>query len=141
VSLKLTLPVDLDSRLAGLGDAIATACPDVLFVYLFGSAATGALSPRSDVDIAVFTAPGTDGHAAQLSAARVAARHLGTDAIDVVLLNAVPVSVAGRVLGSRRVLLDRDAFARHLYESATARLFQDFRIREHRLLAQREVHG
>jgi uncharacterized protein len=141
VSLKLTLPADLESRLAGLGDAIATACPDVVFAYLFGSAAIGRLSPRSDVDIAVFAAPETDGHAAQLSTVRAAARHLGTDAIDVVLLNTVPVSVAGRVLGSRRVLLDRDPFARHRYESATARLFQDFRIREHRLLAQREVHG
>jgi hypothetical protein len=66
---------------------------------------------------------------------------MGTDAIDVVLLNMVPVAVAGRVLGTRHVLLDRDPFARHRYESATARLFQDFRIREHRLLAEREAHG
>ena len=141
MSLKLTLPADLESRLAGLGDAIAAACPDVLFAYLFGSAATGRATPRSDVDIALFAAPGADGHTTQLSAARAAARHLGTDAIDVVLLNTAPISVAGRVLGSRHVLLDRDPFARHRYESATARLFQDFRIREHRLLARREAHG
>jgi predicted nucleotidyltransferase len=141
VALKLTLPADLESRLGGLGDAIAAECADVLFAYLFGSAAMGTLSPRSDVDLAVFAAPGKDAHSAQLAAARAAARHLGTDAIDVVLLNTVPISVAGRVLGSRRILLDRDPFVRHRYESATARLFQDFRIREHRLLAQREVHG
>jgi predicted nucleotidyltransferase len=141
VPLKLTLPADLESRLDGLGGAVAAACPDVLFTYLFGSAVTGRLSARSDIDIAVFAAPGTDAHATQLLAARAAARHLGTDAIDVVLLNTASISVAGRVLGSRRVLLDRDPFARHRYESATARLFQDFRIREHRLLAQREAHG
>jgi hypothetical protein len=35
----------------------------------------------------------------------------------------------------------RDPYARHRYESSTARLFQDFRIREHRVLAEREAHG
>jgi hypothetical protein len=56
-------------------------------------------------------------------------------------LNTAPVSVAGRVPGTRRVLLDRDPFARHRYESSTARLFQDFRIRERRILAERAAHG
>jgi hypothetical protein len=51
------------------------------------------------------------------------------------------VAVAGRVLLSRQVLLDRNPHARHRYESCTARLFQDFRIREHRLLAERRAHG
>jgi predicted nucleotidyltransferase len=113
----------------------------VLFAYVFGRASTGALTARSDIDIAVFVAPEAEAHAVRLSVARAAARQMGTDAIDVVLLNMVPVAVAGRVLGTRHVLLDRDPFARHRYESATARLFQDFRIREHRLLAEREAHG
>lgn len=138
---KLTLPPDLESRLAGLGDSIAAASPDVRFAYLFGSAVTGELTPHSDIDVAVFAAPSADGHAVQLSVARAAARQLGTDAIDVVLLNTAPVSLAGRVLGTRRVLVDRDPFARHRYESLTARLFQDFRIREHRVLAEREARG
>jgi hypothetical protein len=73
----------------------------------------------------------------RLDVARAAARHLGTDAIGIVLLNTAPVSLAGRVLTSRRVVLDRVPFARNRFESLTARLFQDFRIREHRLLAQR----
>jgi predicted nucleotidyltransferase len=141
VPLKLTLPPDLDARLAGLGDAIADACADVLFVYLFGSVATGSLTPRSDIDVAIFVQPGSDGHAARLGAARAAARHLGTDAVDVVLLNHAPVALAGRVLLTRRVLVDRIPFTRHRYESKTLRLFHDFRIREHRLLAHRERHG
>lgn len=137
----MTLPSDIEARVDGLGEAIAESCPDVLFLYLFGSAATGALTPRSDVDLALFVAPGADAHAARLAVARVAARVLGTDAIDVVLLNTAPVAVAGRVLGSRRVLLDRAPFARHRYESSTARLFQDFRVRERRGLAERAAHG
>jgi hypothetical protein len=70
-----------------------------------------------------------------------AQKRLGTDAIDVVLLNSAPVSLAGRVLTSRRVLLERDPFARHRYESLHARMFHDFRIREHSLLAEREGRG
>jgi predicted nucleotidyltransferase len=141
VPLKVTLPSDVNRRLVGLGDAIAAAAQDILFAYVFGSASTGALTPRSDIDIAVFVAPGADAHAVRLAVARAAARQMGTDAIDVVVLNAAPVAVAGRVLGTRQVVLDRDPFSRHRYESATARLFQDFRIREHRLLAERSAHG
>ena len=133
--LKLTLPPDLDRRLDGLSDVIAAASADVTFAYLFGSAATGARRPGSDVDVAVCVAPGADAHAARLAVARACARHLGTDAVDVVLLNAAPISLAGRVLTTRRVLLDRDPFARHQYESLHLRMFHDFRIREHRLLA------
>jgi len=137
----MTLPSDLEARIGGLGQAIETSCPDVLFAYVFGSAATGRLSRRSDVDLAIMAAPGADAHGTRLAVTRAATRQLGTDAIDVVLLNTAPVSVAGRVLGTRHVLVDRDPFARHRYESSTARLFQDFRIREHRVLAEREARG
>lgn len=56
-------------------------------------------------------------------------------------IRCVSASVAGRVLTSRQVLLDRAPWTRHLYESVTVRLFQDFRIHEHRLLAARYAHG
>ncbi len=139
--LKLTLPADLDRRLSRLGDAIAAASDEVVFAYLFGSAATGALTPRSDVDVALFTAPNTDTHTVLLTVARACARHLGSDAIDVLLLNTAPISLAGRVLMTRQILLDRDPPVRHRYESLHARMFQDFRIREHRLLALRDARG
>ena len=139
--LKLTLPPDLDRRLEGLGDAIAASSDDVLFAYVFGSAARGSLTPGSDVDVAIYVAPSADAHRARLVVARACAKQLGTDAVDVVLLNSAPVALAGRVLTSRRVLLERDPFARHQYESLYARMFHDFRIREHRLLAEREGRG
>lgn len=135
------LPVDLEQRIEGLGDAIAAATRDVLFAYVFGSAASGSRTPRSDVDVAIFVSDGADAHAARLDVAHAAAKHLGTDAIDVVPLNRAPISIAGRVLASRRVVLDRAPFTRHRYESLVARMFQDFRIREHRLLAERQARG
>jgi predicted nucleotidyltransferase len=139
--LELRLPPDLDSRLATLGEATAAACPEVLFAYLFGSVASETRTPRSDVDLAVFVDPAADAHGVRMAVARTASRHLRTDAVDVVLLNTAPIALAGRVLTSRRVLLDRDPFARHRFESLTARQFQDFRIREHRILAERAAHG
>ncbi|MEP7306572.1 MAG: nucleotidyltransferase domain-containing protein [Acidobacteriota bacterium] len=139
--LKLTLPTDLIHRLSGLGGAIAAASDEVVFAYLFGSAATGGLTPRSDVDVAVFAAPDADTHTVRLSVARACAQQLGSDAVDVVLLNTAPISLAGRVLLSRQVLVDRDPHVRHRYESLHARMFQDFRIREHRVLTLRSARG
>jgi len=136
-----TVPRDLETRFAGLGQVIADAVPGVDFAYLFGSTATGRRTSESDVDLATHLADAIDAHSARLDVARVAATHLGTDAIDVIVLNTAPIALAGRVLTSRRVLVDRDPFARHRYESLTARMFQDFRLREHRLLAQRYGHG
>lgn len=139
--LNQTLPADLARRLDGLGDAIAAAAPDVEFAYLFGSAAEGRLTPRSDVDVAIFVSARADADTVRLDVARAVARHLGTDAVDVVLLNSAPLALTGRILTSRRVVIDRAPFVRHRYESLTARMFQDFRIREHRLLARRYAHG
>ena len=138
--LNTTLPADLEQRFAGLGEVIARVSPDVDFAYLFGSVSAGRLAPRSDVDLAIHVTGGADLHTLRLDVARAVAKHLGTDAVDVVLLNTAPLSLAGRVLLTRRVALDRVPFARHRYESVVARMFQDFRVREHRLLAQRYGH-
>ena len=58
-----------------------------------------------------------------------------------VLLNSAPLSLSGRVLASRREILDRDPHTRHAYKSATLRKFHDFRIREHRILTERRARG
>ena len=65
---------------------------------------------------------------------------------EVIIVGAGPGgSAAALALAQRGVkdvlLLDRDPFARHLYESLHARMFQDFRIREHRILAARAAYG
>jgi uncharacterized protein len=135
------LPADIGQRLATLGDALKDVSPAIEFAYLFGSAAKGTLHPRSDVDLAIHVAPAADAHVLQRRVATTAGRHLKTDAVHVVLLNSAPISVAGRVLTGRQVLVDREPFARHRYESVIGRQFQDFRIREHRLLAERYARG
>lgn len=129
------------ARLDTLGTALADACPHLRFAYLFGSQATGRAGPRSDIDVAVYLEGAPDPVQARLDLAGTAAVHLGTDHLDLVVLNSAPLSLAGRILQTRRVLVDRDPFLRHRYESLTARMFHDFRIREHRMLAQRFARG
>jgi uncharacterized protein len=128
-------------RLEGLGYVLQAACPAIRFAYLFGSAATGRRGPRSDVDIAIYVDPDADTFRCRLDAARAVAGHIGSDAVDLVLLNDAPIALAGRILQTRQVIVDRDPFARHRYESLTARMYHDFHIRERRLLAARFRRG
>lgn len=134
-------PAAIRPRLETLGAALVKACDGIEFAYLFGSAAGGELTPRSDVDIAIHLEDRVDAAWARLEAARAASLHLGTDAVDLVVLNTAPLALAGRILMGRHVILDRVPFRRHAYESATARMFYDFRVREQRLLSARFGRG
>jgi predicted nucleotidyltransferase len=137
VPLNLRLPPDLNARLETLGAALADACPAIEFAFLFGSAGTERMTPTSDVDIAIAVADDAEADDVRLDAIGAVTEHLGTDAVDVVVLNDAPIALAGRILLSRRVILERRPFRRHLFESRTLREFHDFRIREHRILEAR----
>lgn len=134
------LPTDLEPRLATLGAALAEV-PGVVFAYVFGSAATGKLGPLSDVDLALFFEGRTDLVQARLEAIQAAARHLGTDALDLVVLNEAPTSLLARILPERRVILDRVPFRRHLFESLEGRKAADFRLFERRFFERRNQRG
>ncbi len=134
------LPADIERRLNTLGQALADH-PAIVFAYLFGSAARGKLGPLSDVDVAVYFDLAVDIAHGQLEAMRRVTRHLGTDRVDLVVLNTAPTALAGRILASRRVIVDREPFLRHRYESLAIRKFCDFRVLEHRLLARRVPSG
>jgi predicted nucleotidyltransferase len=134
------LPPDVGERLGTLGQALA-GCPSVLFAYLFGGAATGRLTPMSDVDVAVYLVEGVDVVAARLEAIRTVTTHVATDEVDVVVLNTAPTALLGRILTSRRVILDRDPLRRHRFESLALREFFDFRVFERRLLERRRQRG
>lgn len=137
---RAPLPADVDEKIATLGQALE-ACPGVLFAYLFGSAARGTRGPLADVDVAVYLTEGMDPVGGQLAAIRTVAQHLGTDEVDVIILNTAPTALAGRILGGRRVLCDRDPFRRHRFESRALREFFDFRIFERRNLEWRFSRG
>lgn len=134
------LPSDIHDRLHTLGKALER-CEGIVFAYLFGGAGKERLDPLSDVDVAVYLDAGVEPGEAGLEVVGAATRHLGTDEVDVVILNTAPIALVGRILQSRRVILERDPQRRHRFESLALRHFLDFRVLERRLLAWRYPRG
>ena len=96
--------------LARLSEALATR-EEILEAYLFGSHARGEARPDSDLDVAVYIdeALADDGHwgyRAELTTDLMAA--LGTNDIDVVVLNEAPILLYHRVLRDGVRVLSRD---------------------------------
>jgi predicted nucleotidyltransferase len=104
------LPADLERRLSELCRAWS-GDPDVAALYLFGSRAAGRPGPRSDVDLAVVL-PDPMGPDARwrkrLELVGDATRRLGTDAVDVIVLEDAPIVLAHRVLRHGRLIAERD---------------------------------
>ena len=134
------LPVDIEQHLSTLGAVLETE-PVVRFANLFGGAGRDDLRPLSDVDVAVYLDEAVDLAQARLELIGVVTKHLGTDEIDLVVLNRAPTALIGRILQSRRVIVDKDPFLRHRIESLELRKFLDFRIFEQRFLDARFPRG
>lgn len=88
---------------------------------LFGSQASGQAGPLSDVDIAVWLDPGLSREQrstlrTELSLAAIKA--LGTDEVDVVVLNQAPPLLRHRALKGGSRLFERDPRARVRLETA-----------------------
>ena len=102
------LPADLDHRIQLLARAWA-ADSDVAAAYLFGSRAGRHPGPCSDVDLAVVLREDLDGNARWrklLDLSGDACRRLGTDAVDVVVLEDAPSLLGHRVLARGQLLCD-----------------------------------
>ena len=108
------LPLDLDNRIRELAKARARD-PDVVATYLFGSRAGAHPGPRSDVDLAVILREGLDDAARwrkRLDLTADAGRRLGTDAVDMVVLEDAPTVLGHRVLAHGVLLSDREPHRR-----------------------------
>jgi uncharacterized protein len=89
--------------------------PGVLANFLIGSRARGEAGRFSDVDIAVIHTEGLDAEerlALRLGLIADATDALGTDEVDVVLLNEAPPAMRHDALRDAVVLVDRDPDAR-----------------------------
>jgi uncharacterized protein len=116
-------------------------CPEVVFAYVFGGAGIGRIAPLSDIDVAVYLEGGQDPVERHASLLHKVTSHLATDEVDLILLNTAPTALLGRILQTRRVIVDRAPFLRHQFESRALREFCDFRIFERRLLDRRYGDG
>ena len=102
---------------------------EVLEAYLFGSAAAGSAQPHSDVDVAVYVLEPVPpasafGYVADLTAALMHA--LGTNQVDVVVLNDAPPLLYHRVLRNGVRILSRDLRATTTREGQALSRYCDF---------------
>lgn len=65
---------------------------------------------------------------------------LQTDDFDIVILNAAATALVGRILNCKQVLIDREPFKRHCFESLALRKYMDFSIKETANLKRRYGH-
>jgi predicted nucleotidyltransferase len=137
---RARLPAGIERGLATLG-AVLGEQPSIRFACVFGGAGRGELRPLSDVDVAVYLDGAADQVQARLELISVVTKHLGTDEVDLVVLNRAPTALLGRILRSRRVIADKDSFLRHRFESLALRQSLDFRIFERRFLDARFARG
>jgi predicted nucleotidyltransferase len=108
--------------------------PDVIAAYLFGSQARGNAGPLSDVDLAVWL----DGHpepgrrlSRQLALSAEAASLLGTEEVELVVLNGAPPLLAQRVIRDALLLTERTPLARvRLETEAIIRYLDTIPLRE-----------
>ena len=113
----------------------------VLFAYLFGGLAAGRVNPLSDMDIAVYLNDTHELAEYKLKLFETITDALGMAELDLVILNSASLSLAGRILQNKQLLVDKDPFRRHLYESLTIREFFDFQVTEEAFFARRYGNG
>lgn len=128
------LPEDIDIKINALYDLFMNDA-NIIFAYIFGGLLKERRNPLSDVDIAIFVKD-TD-KLDYLDLFGNVTNILGTDEVDLIILNTLPISMTGRILQNRRVLIDKDPFLRHRYESINMRRFFDFMIKERSILKRR----
>ena len=108
---------------------------NIIFAYHFGGLVRGKRKPLSDVDLGIYVK--NVKRLNYLSLFSTISQILCTEEIDLVVLNSAPISLAGRILQKRKLLMDKDPFLRHKYESRILREFFDFAIKEKELLDRR----
>jgi len=125
------------NRLIERAKGALAAHPQVLFAYLFGGLARGTSSPSSDIDVAVFIDDRSDLTVEKLDLLSDLIDNLGTDEIDLVLLNTAPLPLKARVIRNNEILVDRKPYLRHTFESLVLREYFDFSVLEEAILKRR----
>jgi hypothetical protein len=133
------LPEDIEQRLP-LASEYLRSHPRVVFAYLFGGLARGEHRPLSDVDIAVYLA-GIVTADVKLDILGKLIDILGTDEIDLVILNTAPPLLAMNVLRKKQVMADNEPAMRHRFESLSFRKYFDFLPVELDMLTKKVTHG
>jgi uncharacterized protein len=117
------MTVDLGPALEILNREI----PDLVAIYLFGSAADDALRPDSDVDLAIY-ARAPIARPTLLDLQEALARALGRE-VDLVDLAVAPTILQVQAIGEGRAIDVRDSDAAGFFEIRVLRDYQDLKAR------------
>ncbi|MCG2814017.1 MAG: nucleotidyltransferase domain-containing protein [Thermodesulfovibrionales bacterium] len=130
------LPKNILSRIQNLKNVLLQD-DNIVFAYLFGGLTKGEVKDLSDIDIAVYLKDTGNLAGYKLQLFDRLSNALGTSELDLVMLNTVSLSIAGRILQNKKLLIDKEPFRRHIYESVTLREFFDFKLKEDAFFARR----
>lgn len=103
------LPSQILSRIPAVREVLSRD-KRVMFAYLFGGLAAGRVRPLSDVDIAVYLNDTGDLAEYKLNLFGSVTDALGTAELDLIVLNKASISIAGRILQNKLLLVDKDPF-------------------------------
>jgi predicted nucleotidyltransferase len=109
----------------------------VVFSYLFGSLARDKVLPLSDIDIAIYLKEGVDLDQEKMSILQNLIDLLGTEEVDLVLLNTAPLTLKARIVENKKILVDKEPFLRHSFESLVLREYFDFSKKEEQIFKRR----
>jgi predicted nucleotidyltransferase len=115
--------------------------PKVIFAYLFGGLSRGPVQPLSDIDIAIYLRKNVDVCESKLEILGKLMDILQTDEIDMVVLNIAELPLIINILKNKKVIVDKEPFSRHVFESLAMRKYFDFSIKETAILQRRYMHG
>ena len=113
----------------------------ILFAYLFGGLARGKSHPLSDIDLAVYLKQGANVSECKLAMLGKLMDILQTDEIDLVVLNTANLILVMNVLKNKKIIVDKEPFTRHIFESLAMRKYFDFSIKESSVFKRRYLHG
>ena len=99
---------------------------EVALVYLFGSQVSRITGPLRDYDLAILDEGPTGDVALQTRFQFALSRVLGTDRVDVILLNRAPVELAFEIISSGVLLYQKDLFPHVEYEATVMSLYGDY---------------
>ena len=109
----------------------------VVFAYLFGSITKGKVNPLSDIDIALYLKKGTHFSREKMIILEELIDIFGTEEIDLVILNIAPLTLRARIVENKKILVDKDPFLRHSFESLVLREYFDFSKKEEDIFKRR----
>lgn len=113
----------------------------VVFAYLFGSLARDKVLPLSDIDIAIYLKEGVDLNKEKMNILQDLIDLLGTEEVDLVLLNTAPLTLRARIVENKKILVDKEPFLRHSFESLVLREYFDFSKKEEEIFKRRFLIG